>query len=590
MGASQRALVAFCPDWPVIALGRARSSLVAVMSQGARAREVVAASPAALAAGVRARMRLREAQCACPGLEVLDRNEADEARRWELAVAAVEAFAPEVEVLAPGSLALKAKGPARYFGGEAALAAKVAAAVEAAVLDEEPRANSDGPGRKPGGLEPRRTPWVGCCWVGVADGLFAAGVAACMAGQGRPLVVEEGTAEEFLAPLPLRWLASARLAGLGVVKGGFTDLVDLLERLGLRTLGELAALPPARVLNRFGEKGAVAHRLARGLPERPVRGRRPPPDWVVEVELDPPADQLQAAVFLGRALAEQLHQRLSARGLACTLLAIEAETERGVKLRRSWRHEGALNAAAIGERVRWQLEAWPQGGSGGGRVTRLALVPEEVQPEKGRQLGFWGEDQTASERAARSLARVQAVLGPEGALTAVLKGGRDHSEQARLVPWGEPREQVPAGTRAHRRHPAEPQERLARVPPWPGRLPGLAPAVVYLSPLPAEVLDAAGNPVVVGRSFLSAPPATVALGDGSGPRAVTAWAGPWPLEERWWQGGGRRRARLQVVLAACQPAEKGEEGSPGCGPGCDAAKAYLLAKERGKWWVEAAYD
>ena len=74
-----------------------------------------------------------------------------------------------------------------------------------------------------------------------------------------------------------------------------------------------------------------------------------------------------------------------------------------------------------------------------GRVIRLALVPEEVCPDDGRELGFWGNDAGAATRAARALARVQSLLGPEAALTAVLAGGRDYSEQVLFVPWGEPR-------------------------------------------------------------------------------------------------------------------------------------------------------
>ncbi len=74
-----------------------------------------------------------------------------------------------------------------------------------------------------------------------------------------------------------------------------------------------------------------------------------------------------------------------------------------------------------------------------GRITKLALVPEEVRPDDGRQLGFWGNDAGAASRAARALARVQGLLGPEAAMTGILQGGRDYTEQVRLVPWGEPR-------------------------------------------------------------------------------------------------------------------------------------------------------
>jgi protein ImuB len=51
--------------------------------------------------------------------------------------------------------------------------------------------------------------------------------------------------------------------------------------------------------------------------------------------------------------------------------------------------------------------------------------------------------------------------------------------------------------------------------------------------------------------------------------SVVAWAGPWPVTERWWSVR-RRRARVQVVTV-------------------DGA-ARLLCTERAGWWVEALYD
>ena len=539
----QRALVAICPDWAVISAGRQPSSQVAVVS----ANRVVATSPAARAAGVRVGMRRREAQGRCPDLEVLLRDLPAEARQWEPAVAAVEAFAPGVEVLHPGQLALGARGPSRYFGGDLALAAKVAAAVEAVVAGGL-GAIGDGEGARAAGPGPVGAGWDGCCKVGVADGLFAAGLAARLAPVGEALVVAKGGSAEFLAPLSVKVLDNR------------ADLADLLVRLGLKTLGDFAALPAPSVLGRFGAEGLAAHRLARGLAERTVRGRVPPPDWVIAAELDPPAEQLQAAAFLGKALAEELHDRLTGAGLVCTRLAIEAETEYGTSLRRSWRHDGALSAGAIGERVRWQLEGWAQASQAGaaaqaGRITRLALVPEEVRPDDGRQLGLWGNDAGAASRAARALARVQGLLGPGAALTAVLQGGRDYTEQVLLVPWGETREPLRPGS-----------------PPWPGRLPGVAPAIVHQPPLPAQLLDEAGDPVsVASRGNASAPPARLRIGSGaSAGLVIDAWAGPWPLEERWWDSGGRRRARFQVSTA---------DGG-----------AYLLAREGRRWWVEATYD
>ncbi|MFJ6956589.1 DNA polymerase Y family protein, partial [Micromonospora aurantiaca] len=86
-----------------------------------------------------------------------------------------------------------------------------------------------------------------------------------------------------------------------------------------------------------------------------------------------------------------------------------------------------------------------------------------------------------------------------------------------------------------------------------------------------DVRDAAGEPVVVSaRLTVSAAPARLTVGDGR-PAEITGWAGPWPVDERWWAPAeARRRARFQVCLA-------------------DGA-ALLLAVEGGQWLVEAIYD
>ncbi|MEU4638398.1 DNA polymerase Y family protein, partial [Micromonospora chalcea] len=127
---------------------------------------------------------------------------------------------------------------------------------------------------------------------------------------------------------------------------------------------------------------------------------------------------------------------------------------------------------------------------------------------------------------------------------------------------------VPPGGRAGRR---AGRGRAMAEPPWPGRIPPPSPAVVLPAPLAADVRDAAGDPVVVSaRLAVSAAPARLTVGDGR-PAEITGWAGPWPVDERWWAPAeARRRARFQVCLA-------------------DGA-ALLLAVEGGQWLVEAIYD
>ncbi len=537
-----RMAVVWCPDWPVAAAGATPSAPAAVLHAG----RVVACSPAARAEGVRPGLRRREAQGRCPGLELLAHDPARDARAFEPVLVAVETLTPWVEVLRPGECAFPARGAARYHGGEPALAAAVTAAVHAVV----------------GALAG--------CRVGVADGTFAAGLAA-----RHQVIVPPGGSPGFLAPFPVDTLERP-------------DLADLLVRLGLRTLGDLAALPRVELATRFGAEGVRAHRLASGLDERPHSTHRPPPDLRVAAELDPPAERVDVAAFAAKALADELVARLERLGLTCTRLRIEAETEHGETLVRVWRHDAAPRsggaagargtpagrlAAAMAERVRWQLDGWLAGPAAGrptGALTGLALVPDEVAPDRGRQLGFWGEETEAGERASRGMARIQGLLGAEAVRTARLRGGRDPADRVAFAPAGAGSDPAAAGP-----GPAPAAggagAAAASSAPWPGRVPAPAPAIVHPEPLPAEMVDAAGADVVVdGRGLLSASPARLRVAGGSWV-AVAAWAGPWPVDERWWNpGAARRLARFQVTTGG--------------------GAAHLLRLTGGRWWVEATYD
>ena len=144
-------------------------------------------------------------------------------------------------------------------------------------------------------------------------------------------------------------------------------------------------------------------------------------------------------------------------------------------------------------------------------LTRLTLAPDDLGPASGRQLGFWGGDPAAADRAGRALARVQGMLGPDAVVTAVPAGGRTPGEQVRWVPWGEARDDAPTASTAS--------------PPWPGAVPGPAPARVFDPPVPADLLDADGAPVTVsGRGEPSASPAGL-------------WCAALPVAAaRWWGG------------------------------------------------------
>ena len=570
---ASRTLVVWCPDWPAVAAASQAGLPTVGPAAVFHANRVRACTAAARAEGIRMGMRRRDAQSRCPELAVLPMDPDRDARLFEPVAAAVEAVAPGVEVLRPGLVACQIRGPARYFGSEAAAAERIVDAVES--LDVE-------------------------CRIGIADVLPVAVLAA-----RRSAIVRPGGDESFCAGLPLVELARDP----AIAPPERTQLVDLLTRLGITTAGAFAALPAGKVAARFGADGVVMHRLASGRAERGLSRRRIDADLSVEQICDPPLDRVDTAAFAARALAERFHARLAGAGLACTRLAITATTEHGRSLTRIWRCARPLTAAATADRLRWQLDGWltgrsrPAGSAPGvasdggdhgaepagrayhreligrthgaertgtpgadpaaradlaapprpGAITKLRLEPVEAVGAGLIQYGLWGSDGRDEHRAGWAFARVQGLLGPEAVLAPVLSGGRGPGDRVTLVAWGE--------EKSPERDP---------VAPWPGALPSPAPAARSGAQNDAvTVSDPAGRTVTVtGRGMLTGPPAAVA-GD-----PVLSWAGPWLLDERWWSGPvtapADRRARMQVVTGGGPP--------------------VLLGFGTGGWQIEAVYD
>ncbi|HVC69882.1 MAG TPA: hypothetical protein VNC61_06410 [Acidimicrobiales bacterium] len=144
---------------------------------------------------------------------------------------AVETFSAGVEVVRPGVCTVGTRGPSRYFGGDERFGRLLGDAVRGV------EAVATGAGLTAG--------------VGVADGLFAATIAARCAGTD-PVIVPAGETPAFLEPWPVGTLERP-------------ELTDLLTRLGIRTLGRFGELPAREVLSRFGVDGAACHRVARGV-------------------------------------------------------------------------------------------------------------------------------------------------------------------------------------------------------------------------------------------------------------------------------------------------------------------------------------
>jgi protein ImuB len=510
---AERQLAVWCPDWPVVAAathhGLSSESPLAVFERG----EVFACSAAARVEGVRRSMRRRDASARCPELIVVDRNEASEIRTFETVLAAIEEISAGVAPVRPGLCALRV--PSRFYGGEPEAAAVVAEhLVGAGVWDFR---------------------------MGIADGIFAAEHAARRAAPQDCWIIPRGGSAVFLAGL-----------SIGVLDNG--ELVTLLRRLGIRSLGDFAALASRDVLTRFGQEGALLHRRARGLDNRPVVSRPPLLDLDQRVSFTPALETVEPIVFSTRQTAERLVAELAHHGLVCTEVRIEVVTEGGWTGSRVWAHSRWFAASDVVDRIYWQL----QGDPAPEPVCELRLLPESVESLADHGEGLWGS--ALNEHVERGIARLQGMLGPEEVLAPSLQGGRSPRDRQLLSPWGE-------------RPPSRRNPQL----PWPGSIPPPAPARVFATPMPSVVLSQDHRPVrVTSRGLVTAAPAFISIGvvsidEESELIPIDAWAGPWPIDELWWDPDQARQvARFQVA---------GVNGS-----------AWLLIIENDQWWTEARYD
>ena len=500
------------------------------------ANRVVARSPAAAAEGVAIGQRRRSAQQRCPDVVLLDHDPDRDARAFEPVVRAVARFTPRVEVVEPGWLCLDARGPSRYFGGDERFAEHLVAAVTESVARATTSVTDAGSGRdrrRALRLGRRRPPGA------------AGGASSTPGGVGR------------VPRRRCRWPGCTRSARSTPSWSGCSPA---------SAWPASASWPRCRPATCWPGSGRRAA-TPTAWPAAATTGRadavEPPPERRVEQTFDDPVVQLEPLVFVGKHLADELVAGLAAEGRVCTRLVVTAETEHGERSERVWYRAAGMSAPAMVERVRWQLEGWMEGDDITAGVVLLRLAPAEVRGDDGDQLRLWGGPSAADERAARTVSRLAGMVGDEGVLVPAWRGGRLPGDRYGWVP-ASTTDLTDADDTAERLRPPSPVRGRAS-------LPAPSPAVVPPASQPAELADAAGRPVRVGgRGELSAPPATLAIA-GRPPVAVTGWAGPWPVDERWWEPHRHRRlARFQVVTA-------------------DGAAHLVLAEHR-HWWVAASYE
>jgi len=221
--------------------------------------------------------------------------------------------------------------------------------------------------------------------LGWARGKFTSWVAATRAKPGQPIVVSDEERIHFLRAQPVAALPL------------HPDNHRRLQQLGLKTLGDLAALPEAAVTAQFGREGRAAWRLAAGKFDEPVTGKVRPQPIVASLDYPSPvADRGMLAHTIG-VLIEHALRDPRRIGWRVQTVRVRAALEQGA----SWRIEAMLkDPAALRERIHAPLLAHLERTPPTGAVESLAV--EFTAFARGTdELQLFARDAVAAARAGR---------------------------------------------------------------------------------------------------------------------------------------------------------------------------------------------
>ncbi|PYS12936.1 MAG: hypothetical protein DMG15_12680 [Acidobacteria bacterium] len=273
------------------------------------------------------------------------------------------AFSPRVQTVPPGTVVFDVEGLERLFGSYSEIASKVAEAVCARGLEAH---------------------------VALASNIDAAVCAA--RGFGGITVLNRGTEAKRLCDLPLAVLSPS------------PEILETLERWGVRTLGAFAKLPTVDVSARLGQEGVELHKRARGAGSRPLVSHVDPLRFVDVIELDYEIVTIEPLTFILSRMLDGICARLRSRNLATH----EVRLALGTYVRVLNLPLPVRNPKVLARLLILDLEAHPPG-------VGIRRVEIEAVPAKPRvvQNGLFVPLSPEPEKLELTLARVKAVVGEE---------------------------------------------------------------------------------------------------------------------------------------------------------------------------------
>ena len=357
------------PDLPlaVFARGEARAASAVVASASHRP-DVVAANDAASKRGIVPGLSIAAALALDQGVAIHLRDERAESHALRSIALWAGQWTSILSIEPPASVLLEIAGGLEYFGGLEKLLDRIDA-----------------------GLAEIGFP-------GIIATAPTAGAASLFARGGRAIAVERALdCERELAALPVELLEQAQ-AGLATLAG-----------IGVRTIGDLTALPRDGVARRFGQALLDEVDRARGTQPDPRPPFIAPERYHGQLELPAPVDEAEALLFGVRRLVVELTGFLHGRGagvtrLTCDLMHEDAAPTSivlGLACTRQVEHiMGVL-------RERLARTSLPD------RVEAIRLVSEEIAPLGAKDGDFFPVARGDGEAAAQLIERLRARLGED---------------------------------------------------------------------------------------------------------------------------------------------------------------------------------
>jgi protein ImuB len=418
------------------------------------------------------------------------------------------AFSPRVEEVDPDTAILDAAGLGRLIGPPEKIAARI---------------------REQAGAGAR---------IGIAAGRDAAYFAA--RGFEGVTILRHGEEAARLAPLPVELLDPP------------PEILETLDCWGIRTFGELAALPEIGLAARMGQEGLRLHKLARGESVRPFRPARAGTVFEESLELEYPIELLEPLSFVLSRLLNGVCRRLEEHALAALELRLSLGLGGGAEHARALRLPVPMrNPIAFLKLFQLDLTSHPPPAPV--KQVTLAAVPALPRPV---QEGLFLPPSPEPEKLELTLARIAAVVGAEHVGSPQLVD--THRPGAfRMRKFGE----GPAGKSA--RKGAAGAGEVNSPPPSEANLASRLGFRVFRPPLAAKVMPPMGMPLTVAAQ---APGGRAIRGK------VVAIAGPWRSSGDWWTPAPWARDDFDVALS-------------------DGALYRIYSEQAtGRWFIEGQYD